>query len=67
MINLSVIFLVGYLELKFKLACGFKIMDCSKISSIRVEIVNLLLVKCRQGLNNCIENALWLVSVSFYV
>ena len=41
------------LELRFILVCAFEMMDCSGTSSVWVEIVNLLEVKCRQGLGNC--------------
>ena len=49
------------------LLCGLKMMGCSRISSICVGIVSLLLVKCRLGLSNCINNSPCFVSVSFYV
>ena len=57
----------GLLELKFSLVCGFKMMGCSRVSSICVGILRLLLVKCRQGLSNSIKNPHCFVSVSFYV
>ena len=49
------------------LVCGFKMMGCSRISSICVGIVSFLLVKCRLGLSNCINNSHCVISVSFYV
>ena len=55
------------LELKFSLVFGFKMMDCSRVSSLCARIVSLFLVKCRQGLSNCIKNPHCFVSVSFYV
>ena len=63
MVDLSVIFLVGILkkygllELKLRLLCRFKLMSCSRVSSICVGIVRLLLMKCRQGLSNCIKKS----------
>ena len=52
---------------KVEFSVWFKMMGCSRVSSICVGIVNLLLVKCRQGLSNCIKNPHCFVSVSFYV
>ena len=52
---------------KVQFSVWFKMMGCSRVSSICMGIVNLLLVKCRQGLRNCIKNPHCFVSVSFYV
>ena len=51
----------------FSLVCGFKKMDCSRISSLCLRLVSLLLVKYRQGLSSCIKNPHCFVSVSLYV
>ena len=43
-------------------------IGCSRISSLCMGIVNLLLlVKCRQGLSDCIKNSYCFVSVSFRI
>ena len=42
-------------------------MGCSRVSSIYVGIVSLLLVKYRQGLSNCIKNPHCFLSVSLCV
>ena len=59
MVNLSAIFLgnifMWYIRAKVSLVCGFKMMDSSRIFSVCVGIVNILLVKCRQGLSNCVK------------
>ena len=52
---------------KVQFSVWFKMMGCSRVSSMCMGIVNLLLVKCRQGLRNCIKNPHCFVSVSFYV
>ena len=52
---------------KVQFSVWFKMMGCSRVSSICTGLVSLLLVKCRQGLSNCIKNPHCFVSVSFYV
>ena len=52
---------------KVYFSVSFKMMGCSKVSSICMGTVNLLVVKCRQGLSNCIKNLHCFVSESFYV
>ena len=42
---------------KVQYSVWFKIIGSSRLSSICMEIVNLLLIKCRQGLSNCIEKS----------
>ena len=45
------------MELKFSYMCGFKMTGSSRTSSICVGIVNLLLMKCSQGLSNGIKKS----------
>ena len=43
---------IEIIRAKFSLVCRFKMMRCSRNSSISMRKVKLLLVKCRQGLSN---------------
>ena len=58
---------IGIIRAKVQFSVLFKMVNCSRVSSICAGIVSLLLVKCRQGLSNCIKNPHCFVSVSFYV
>ena len=55
------------IKAKVRLSISFKMMGYSRVSSTCMGIVNLLLVKCRQGLSNCIKNPHCFLSIRICV
>ena len=56
---------IGIIRANVQFMCGLKMMGCLRIFSICVEIVSLLLVKCKQGLSNCIKKSTLLCFCKF--